>query len=73
MISVAVDPDQTTPWSAGRLHFAMHPGQRAALASEEGAGVVLVCGTGALTIEVTGDARGRDLRQRIGPTNSLLA
>jgi hypothetical protein len=56
MISEATDPDRTMPWSAARLHFAMQPGQGAALASEEGAEEVLVCGSDAATVEVTHDA-----------------
>jgi hypothetical protein len=39
-----------------RLHFAMQPGQGAALAGEDGAEVVLACGAGAATVEVTRDA-----------------
>ena len=58
MVAEAVDPDRAMPGSAARLHFALHPGQRAALASEEGPEMMLVCGAGAATLEVTrADAR----------------
>jgi len=58
MVAETVDPDQDMPGSAARLHFALHPGQRAALASEEGPEMMLVCGAGAATVEVTrADAR----------------
>lgn len=58
MVAETVDPDQAMPGSAARLHFALHPGQRAALASEEGPEMMLVCGAGAATVEVTrADAR----------------
>jgi hypothetical protein len=56
MIADAADPDRALPGSAARLHFAMHPGQGAALASEQGPEMVLVCGAGAATVEVTQDA-----------------
>ena len=35
------------------MHFALRPGEKAALASEEGAEIVLVCGADAATLEVT--------------------
>ena len=55
MIAEAVDPDRAAPRSAARLRFAMHPRQVAALASEEGPEMVLVCGANAATVEVTRD------------------
>ena len=55
MIAEAVDPDRAAPRSAARLRFAMHPKQVAALASEEGPEMVLVCGANAATVEVTRD------------------
>ena len=56
MIAEAVDPDRAAPaHSAARLRFAMHPRQVAALASEEGPEMVLVCGANAATVEVTRD------------------
>jgi hypothetical protein len=36
-----------------RLHFALHPREKAALASEEGPEIVLLCGADAATLEVT--------------------
>ena len=53
MVAEAIDPDRNVPGSAARLRFALHPGERAALATEEGPEMVLVCGAGAATIEVT--------------------
>ena len=53
MVAVAIDPDRDVPGSAARLRFALHPGEQAALATEEGREMVLVCGAGAATIEVT--------------------
>jgi hypothetical protein len=38
---------------AARLHFVLHPGEKAALASEEGPEIVLVCGADAATLQVT--------------------
>jgi hypothetical protein len=55
MIAEAVDPDRAAPRAAARLRFAMHPRQVAALASEEGPEMVLVCGANAATVEVTRD------------------
>jgi len=57
MVAEAVDPDRDALGSAARLRFALRPGQRAALGSEEGQ-MMLVCGAGAATVEVTrADAR----------------
>jgi len=53
MVAEAVDPDRDVPGSAARLRFALHPGQQAALTSEEGPEMVLVCGARAATVEVT--------------------
>ena len=53
MVAEAIDPDRDVPGSAARLRFALHPGEHAALAIEEGREMVLVCGAGAATIEVT--------------------
>jgi hypothetical protein len=53
MVAEAIDPDRDVPGSAARLRFALHPGEQAALATEEGREMVLVCGAGAATIEVT--------------------
>ena len=53
MVAEAVDPDRDALGSAARLRFPLRPGQRAALGSEEGPEMVLVCGAGAATIEVT--------------------
>ena len=44
MIAEAIDPDRAAPASAARLRFALQPGQVAAMASEEGPRIVLVCG-----------------------------
>jgi hypothetical protein len=44
MIAEAVDLDRAAPGSAARLRFAMQPGQVAAVASEEGPEMLLVCG-----------------------------
>jgi hypothetical protein len=52
MIAEVVDPDLAMPLSAARLHFALHPGEKAALASEEGPEIVLICGADATTLEV---------------------
>jgi hypothetical protein len=52
MVAEAIDPDRDVPGSAARLRFALHPGEQAALATEEGREMVLVCGAGAATIEV---------------------
>jgi hypothetical protein len=56
MIAEAVDLDRTAPGSVARLRFAMHPTQVAALASEEGPDIVIVCGAEAATVEVTRNA-----------------
>ena len=53
MVAEAVDLDRDVPGSAARLRFALRPGQQAALATEEGPEMVLVCGAGAATVEVT--------------------
>ena len=53
MVAEAIDPDRDVPGSAARLRFALRPGEQAALTSEEGPEMVLVCGAGAATIEVT--------------------
>ena len=53
MVAEAIDPDRDVPGSAARLRFTLHPGEQAALATEEGREMVLVCGAGAATIEVT--------------------
>jgi hypothetical protein len=53
MVAEAIDPDRDVPGSAARLRFALHPGEHAALAIEEGREMVLVCGAGAATMEVT--------------------
>jgi hypothetical protein len=53
MVAEAVDPDRDVPGSAARLRFALHPGQQAELASEEGPEMLLACGAGAATVEVT--------------------
>jgi hypothetical protein len=53
MVAEAVDPDRDVPGSAARLRFALRPGQQAELASEEGPEMVLACGAGAATVEVT--------------------
>jgi hypothetical protein len=55
MIAEAVDPDRAAPGSAARLRFALQPGQVAAIGSEEGAEIVLVCGAKAATLQVTRD------------------
>jgi hypothetical protein len=52
-LMIAEVPDLAMPLSAARLHFALHPGEKAALASEEGPEIVLVCGADAATLEVT--------------------
>src|SRR5262249_45466880 len=49
MITEAVDPDRTAPGSAARFRLAMRPTQVAALGSEEGPEIVLVCGADAAT------------------------
>jgi hypothetical protein len=50
---IAIDPDRDAPGSAARLRFVLRPGEQAALATEEGQQMVLVCGAGAATMEVT--------------------
>ena len=54
MIAEEVDLDQAAPrGSAARLRFAMQPGQVAAVGSEEGAEMLLICGDKAATLQVT--------------------
>jgi hypothetical protein len=53
MIAEAIDPELAQPTSAARLSLAMMPGQKAALASEEGESLELTCGSGAETVLVT--------------------
>jgi hypothetical protein len=53
MIAEVVDPDQARPSSAARLKVAIAPGQSAAIDSEEGASMVVTCGSGATMVEVT--------------------
>jgi hypothetical protein len=53
MAAEAIDPDRDAPGSAARLRFVLHPGEQAALATKEGQEMVLVCGAGAATMEVT--------------------
>jgi hypothetical protein len=55
MIAEAVDPDRAAPASAARLSLALQPGQVAAMGSEEGPEIVLVCGPKGATVQVTRD------------------
>jgi hypothetical protein len=53
MIAELVDPEVARPTSAARLSVAMMPGQSATVDSEEGAAMVLTCGSRAETMNVT--------------------
>jgi hypothetical protein len=55
MMAEAVDPDRAATGSSVQLRFALRPGQVAALTSEEGQEMVLVCGPKAATLQVTRD------------------
>jgi len=61
MIAEEVDLDRAAPGSAARLRFAMQPGQVAAVASEEGPEMLLVCGDKAATLQVTREEARRPI------------
>ena len=65
MIAEAVDLDWAAPGSAARLRFAMQPGQVAAVASEEGPEMLLVCGAKAATLQVTRDDARRPVPDEV--------
>lgn len=52
MVAEVIDLEEATPLSAARLRISLTPGQSAALDSEEGPSIELICDTAAETLTV---------------------